>query len=152
MRSTSPLVDESFDGSGCSYVSNVEHGGVLGDGPMLFHSDLEFTPEPLWVLSLYAMELPETPTSTRFANGVRAAADLDPELAEAVGGRTAVHVYPLLEARGDARYRVRDLDDGAPRAEHPVLLTHPVTGVRIVYVTAMQTAKTMFTKTLDLLR
>jgi len=134
-----PLVDESFDGSGWSYVSNVEPGGVLGDGPFLFHSDLEFTPEPLWVLSLYAMELPDTPTSTRFANGARAAARLDAELVAQLDGRTAIHVFPLLEGRGDARYRVHDLDDGAPRAEHPVLLTHPVTGARVLYVTAMQT-------------
>jgi taurine dioxygenase len=34
---------------------------------------------------------------------------------------------------------VRDLDDGAPQAEHPVLMTHPITGARILYVTAMQT-------------
>ena len=134
-----PLVDESFDGSGWSFVSNVEPGGVLGDGPFLFHSDLEFTPEPLWVLSLYAVELPSTPTSTRFANGARAATRLDPQLTADLDGRTAIHVFPLLEGRGDARYRVRDLDDGAPRAEHPVLLTHPVTGARILYVTAMQT-------------
>ena len=134
-----PLVDESFDGSGWSYVSNVEPGGVLGDGPFLFHSDLEFTPEPLWVLSLYAMELPDDPTTTRFANGARAAERLDPELVAELDGRTAIHVFPLLEGRGDARYRVRDLDDGAPRAEHPVLLSHPVTGARILYVTAMQT-------------
>jgi taurine dioxygenase len=134
-----PLVDESFDGSGWSFVSNVEPGGVLGDGPFLFHSDLEFTPEPLWVLSLYGVELPDAPTSTRFANGARAAANLDAELLAAIDGRTAIHVFPLLEGRGDARYRVRDLDDGAPRAEHPVLLTHPVTGARILYVTAMQT-------------
>lgn len=134
-----PLVDESIDGSGWSYVSNVEPGGVLGDGPFLFHSDLEFTPEPLWVLSLYATELPDTPTSTRFANAVRAAAHVDVELAAEVDGLRSIHVFPLLEGRGDARYRVRDLDDGAPRAEHPVILTHPVTGARILYVTAMQT-------------
>jgi taurine dioxygenase len=134
-----PLVDESFDGSGWSYVSNVEPGGVLGDGPFLFHSDLEFTPEPLWVLSLYAVELPETPTSTRFANSARAAAHLDAHLASELDGLTALHAYPLLEGRGDARYRVRDLDDGAPRAEHPLLLTHPVTGAPVLYVTAMQT-------------
>jgi taurine dioxygenase len=134
-----PLVDESFDGSGWSFVSNVEPGGVLGDGPFLFHSDLEFTPEPLWVLSLYAVELPETPTSTRFANAARAAAHLDADLVSDLDGRTAIHVFPLLEGRGDERYRVRDLDDGAPRAEHPVLLTHPVTGAPVLYVTAMQT-------------
>jgi taurine dioxygenase len=134
-----PLVDESFDGSGWSYVSNVEPGGVLGDGPFLFHSDLEFTPDPLWVLSLYAMELPEAPTSTRFANGQRAAARLDADLVAEIDGRTAIHVFPLLEGRGDARYRVQDLDDGAPHAEHPLLLTHPVTGTPVLYVTAMQT-------------
>jgi len=134
-----PLVDESFDGSGWSYVSNVEPGGVLGDGPFLFHSDLEFTSDPLWVLSLYAMELPDTPTSTRFANGLRAAEHLDAGVVAELDGKTALHVFPLLEGRGDARYRVRDLDDGAPRAEHPLLLTHPVTGARILYVTAMQT-------------
>jgi len=134
-----PLVDESFDGSGWSYVSNVEPGGVLGDGPFLFHSDLEFTSDPLWVLSLYAIELPAAPTSTRFANGARAAERLDADLAADLDGRTAIHVFPLLEGRGDARYRVRDIDDGAPRAEHPLLLEHPVTGAPVLYVTAMQT-------------
>ena len=139
MECFGPVVDESFDGSRWTYVSNVEPGGVLGDGPFLFHSDLEFTSEPLTALSLYAVELPETPTGTRFANGARAAAHLDAELAAAVADRTAIHVFPLLEGRGDARYRVSDLDDGAPRAEHPILLTHPVTGARVLYVTAMQT-------------
>ena len=56
-----------------------------------------------------------------------------------VEGRTALHVYPLLEARGDARYRLADVDEGAARAEHPVLMTHPVTGVDLLYVSAMQT-------------
>lgn len=134
-----PPLDESFDGSGWTHVSNVEPGGVLGDGPFLFHSDLEFTDTPLRVLSLYAVEVPATPAPTRFANGVRAAARLDPETRARIEGRVAVHVYPLLEGRGDARYRVADVDAGAPRAEHPVVLTHPVTGVPVLYVTAMQT-------------
>lgn len=134
-----PILDESRDGSGWTYVSNVEPGGVLGDGPYLFHSDLEFTEAPLPVLSLYAVEVPADPTVTRFANGVRAAARLDDETRARLVGRTAVHVYPLLEARGDQRYRLADVDDGAPRAEHPVLLRHPVTGATVLYVTAMQT-------------
>ena len=67
-----PILDESRDGSGWTLVSTVEAGGVLGTGAYLFHSDLEFTDEPVRVLSLYAMEIPEIPTSTRFANGVRA--------------------------------------------------------------------------------
>jgi len=134
-----PLLDESRDGSGWTYVSNVEEGGVLGDFEFLFHSDLEFTDDPVRVLSLYAVELPDTPTSTRFANTARAARELDPETRRLVEGRRALHVYPLLEARGDARYRLSEVDDGAARAEHPVLLTHPVTGVDLLYTSAMQT-------------
>ena len=134
-----PVLDESRDGSGWTYVSNVEEGGVLGEWEFLYHSDLEFTDDPVRVLSLYAVELPAGPTTTRFANGVVAAARLDDETRARLVGRQAVHVYPLLEARGDQRYRLADVDDGAARAEHPALVTHPVTGAEILYVTAMQT-------------
>jgi taurine dioxygenase len=48
-------------------------------------------------------------------------------------------VYPLLEPRGDRRYRLTEFDEGAARAEHPVLLQHPVTSADVLYVTAMQT-------------
>ena len=134
-----PVLDESRDGSGWTLVSNVEAGGVLGDGEFLFHSDLEFTEEPLRVLSLYALELPETPTSTRFASTARAARVLDADTRDRLVGRRAVHVYPLLEARGDQRYRLSDADPGAARAEHPVLMVHPETGDDLLYVSAMQT-------------
>lgn len=134
-----PVLDESRDGSGWTYVSNVEPGGVLGEWAFLFHSDLEFTDDPVRVLSLYAVELPDQPTSTRFANGVRAAARLDDATRDRLAGRTARHVYPLLEPRGDQRYRLSEVDDGAARAEHPVLMTHPVTSKEVLYVTAMQT-------------
>ncbi len=134
-----PILDESRDGSGYTHVSTVEEGGVLGDGAYLFHSDLEFTNEPVRVLSLYALELPDAPTSTRFANGVRGAQMLDPEVVRALSGRRALHVYPLTDARGDERYRLADVDDGAARAEHPVLLIHPDSGATVLYTTAMQT-------------
>ncbi|MFA5882462.1 MAG: TauD/TfdA family dioxygenase [Acidimicrobiia bacterium] len=134
-----PVLDESRDGSGWTYVSNVEDGGVLGAWAFLFHSDLEFTDDPVRVLSLAAIELPEAPTSTRFASAVRAASLVDADLRSQITGRTALHVYPLLEARGDERYRLSEVDDGAARAEHPVLMTHPVTGAEILYTSAMQT-------------
>jgi len=134
-----PILDESRDGSGWTYVSNVEEGGVLGEWAFLFHSDLEFTAEPVRVLSLYAIELPDVATSTRFASTVRAATLVDDDLRARVEGRTAVHVYPLLEPRGDSRYRLAEVDEGAARAEHPVLMTHPVTGAELLYTSAMQT-------------
>jgi len=133
-----PLVDESKDGSGWSLVSD-RPDGVLRDGALLFHSDLAFTPTPLTAISLYALELPAGGTATHFADGARAARRLTPELRAAAAGRTAIHVYPLTDAHGDERYRVANLDAGAPRAEHPVLWDHPRTGEPVLYVNAMQT-------------
>jgi taurine dioxygenase len=133
-----PLVDESRDGAGWTLVSDREDG-VIREGPLLFHSDLAFTPTPLTALSLYALEVPDGGTATFFADGVRAAARLDPDLRAAVVGRRALHCYPLTEARGDERYRVANLDAGAPRAEHPVLFDHPRTGEPVLFVNAMQT-------------
>jgi len=133
-----PLLDESKDGAGWTLVSDRE-GGVIGEGPLLFHSDLAFTPEPLTAISLYALEVPAGGTATSFADGARAAARLPPELRDAVAGRCALHCYPLTDARGDERYRVANLDPGAPRAEHPVVWEHPRTGEPVLYVNAMQT-------------
>lgn len=134
-----PLLDESFDGSGWTYVSNVEEGGVLGDREYLFHSDLEFTDDPIRAISLYAVELPAEPTSTRFADTARAARRLDAATRDLVEGRTAIHVFPLTDARGDVRFRLAEVDDAAATAEHPVLMTHPVTGDDLLYLGAMQT-------------
>lgn len=139
MAQFGPLLDESFDGSGYSLVSNVEEGGVLGEWEYLFHSDLEFTDDPIRAISLYALEVPDHPTSTRFANTARAARRLDAATRDLVEGRSAIHVYPLTDARGDVRFRLADVDAGAATAEHPVLMTHPVTGEDLLYVGAMQT-------------
>src|SRR5689334_18788772 len=133
-----PLVDESRDGAGWTLVSDRDDG-VIREGPLLFHSDLAFTPTPLTAISLYALEVPAGGTATFFADGVRAAARLDADLRDAVAGRRALHCYPLTEARGDERYRVATLDAGAPRAEHPVLWDHPRTGEPVLFVNAMQT-------------
>jgi taurine dioxygenase len=133
-----PVLDESRRGDGWTLVSDGP-GGFIREGPLLFHSDLAFTPEPLTAISLYALELPARGTVTHFADGIRAARALPADLRDAAARRSALHVYPLTEARGDERYRVATLDAGAPRAEHPVLWEHPRTSETILYVNAMQT-------------
>jgi taurine dioxygenase len=133
-----PLVDESRNGDGWTLVSDREDG-VIREGALLFHSDLAFTAAPLTAISLYALEVPAGGTSTFFADGIRAATRLPAELRATVEARRAVHCYPLTEARGDERYRVANLDAGAPRADHPVLWDHPRTGEPVLYVNAMQT-------------
>jgi taurine dioxygenase len=133
-----PVLDESGKGDGWTLVSD-RPDGVIRDGALLFHSDLAFTTEPLIAISLYALELPSSGTATHFADGARAAAHLPADLREKVAGREALHVFPLTDARGDRRFRVADLDPGAPRATHPVLWSHPRTGDVVLYVNQMQT-------------
>jgi taurine dioxygenase len=133
-----PLLDESRDGSGYTLVSD-QPGGSIREGPLLFHSDLAFTPTPLVAISLYALEIPVEGTSTHFADAVGGARRLRPSTAEAVRERHAVHVYPLTDARGDRRFRVATVDADAPRATHPVLMPHPRTGEPLLFVGQMQT-------------
>jgi taurine dioxygenase len=133
-----PLLDESRDGSGFTLVSD-RPGGAIREGPLLFHSDLAFTPTPLVAISLYALEIPAGGTCTYFADAVAAARRLSPATTAAIGTREALHVYPLTDARGDRRFRVATVDPEAPRAEHPVLLAHPRTNEPVLFVNQMQT-------------
>jgi alpha-ketoglutarate-dependent taurine dioxygenase len=132
-------LDESADHRGYTYVSNVRPDGVIREGSLLFHSDLAFTDHPLDGISLYAVEVPIDGAPTRWANAVRAAERLPAALRRIVEDRKAVHVFDLRDARGDRPFRIADLPPSAPRAEHPVLLTHPRTGATVLFVSEMQT-------------
>ncbi len=136
-----PVLDDERKGTG--YVSNVRPGGFVPEGVLWFHSDLAFTSEPCLALSLYAVDVPAG-CPTLYANGARAASVMPADLRAAVAGRSALHLYDLAGQRGDLRYREETLGPEqplAPRHAHPVLLTHPVTGDEVLYVSRMQTGR-----------
>jgi len=134
-----PVADESIDGSGgASYVSNTRADGFARSGELYFHSDLAFTPDPLELITMCALELPASGTSTRFADAMRAAATLPAALRERCRGLRARHLFDLVSQRQDLRYRLEDFP-GAAQAEHPLLLPHHQTGEPILFVSQMQT-------------
>jgi taurine dioxygenase len=92
-------------------------------------------------LCLYAMEVPESGTTTRFANASRAWQRLPESLRERIRGLTARHAFDLTTQRGDERYRFVDLPEREPRAVHPVAYPHPRTGTPVLYVSEMQTVR-----------
>src|SRR4051794_25164238 len=53
-------------------VSNVHRDGFLGDRELQFHNDIPYVPVPFLGASLYALEVAEGVSATRFANGLRA--------------------------------------------------------------------------------
>ena len=139
LASLGPVLDESPDGARFTFVSNTLPEGRIGEGRLLFHSDLAFTPEPIRYISLYGIEIPADGAPTLFADAVAAAAALPADVRSRLEGRQALQIFDLREARGDRRFRVADLPDTAPRAAHPALLTHPRTGETVLFVHEMQT-------------
>lgn len=134
-----PVYDEYGDTLGFHFVSNVKRGAIIGHGPLLFHSDLAFTPEPTPGLSLYAVEVPEDGAPTRFANAVRALGRLPAAARAKLAGLSALHLYDLTNQYGGVRFRDADLPEREPRSVHPVLLRDPRDGREILYVSEMQT-------------
>ncbi len=114
-------------------VSNVAEGGVFGTSELVWHSDHAFTTQPRPGASLYGVDVGYEVTSTRFANAVRACAQLPVSLRQRVSGLRAVH----LNNPDKEHYR----DPARRRATHPVILEHPRTGVPILYVSEGQTAE-----------
>ena len=130
-----PPIDEMGDGHRSGFISNV-HPDAAGDGPLPFHADLTFTRQPVMGITLYAMELPPTGTSTWFANATAAAADLPDDLRSQVKGRTVTHsLGSFVLGRDDAKSREHELGPDVPRATHPVLRPNPRTGAPVLFVT-----------------
>jgi taurine dioxygenase len=73
-------------------VSNVREDGVLGDRELLFHNDVPFVPAPFLGGCLYALEVDEGVSTTRFANAMRGFEALPDELQGRVDGMNALHV------------------------------------------------------------
>jgi taurine dioxygenase len=112
--------------------------GDFGRSRLAYHADLMSTPEPYKLLSLYAIEVDEDGTTTRFIDGARGARALPPALRVRVEALEAVSVMPQVQSHRDIDY---DPPAYMPRHCQPVIIDHPVTGEPILYVTELQTAR-----------
>jgi len=96
-----------------------------------WHSDVSCDPEPPMGSILYLTEVPPVGGDTLFASMYAAYEGLSAPMQRFLEGMTAIHdgehVY-----RG--RYGVHDRGRDFPRAEHPVIRTHPVTGRKALFV------------------
>jgi len=116
----------------------ISSDGNLGSGPLCYHSDLSFTPEPFKALSLNALEVVDGQTWTRFADGIRAVKTLPADLRTRVGAMSAVALISLVQSHRAVAYEGPAY---LPQVERPAITPHPVTGEPILYVSEMQTAR-----------
>jgi len=121
------------------YVSNVRPDGIVPEGPLPFHSDMSFTKHPLRGISLYAMEVPSTGGSTRFADALAAVTRLPKTVREALSDRTVLNIGGY-GANFTGRRKERECDPLEPRAEHPAIDVHVETGRPVLRVNGLSTS------------
>lgn len=104
-----------------------------------WHSDVSCDPHPPIGTMLQMLEVPESGGDTLFANMAVAFDKLSPALQQFLEGLTALH-------DGEQAYRgrydgVQDEPGTYPRAEHPVVRVHPVSGRKVLYVNRIFTTR-----------
>jgi taurine dioxygenase len=112
-------------------VSNVREDGFLGVQELLFHHDLAYLPEPYPGGSLFALDVAEGATSTRFASGTLAWDRLPEALRARVAKLNALHVKQRVFDRPNT---LGDLEPGDVAAIHAVVARHRRTGRPYLFV------------------
>jgi taurine dioxygenase len=128
------------------YLSNIiENGEPIGitDAGQDWHTDMSYNETVGFLNVLYAVKVPrrdgQVLGATMFANTQAAYEDLAPELRARLEGATATHDFNKfwenmrtrpgsLRAPLSAEQRRR-----RPPSVHPLFLTHPITGRRVLY-------------------
>lgn len=117
-------------------VSNFAPDGVLGDGFLPPHSDLQYMPVPLLGAMLFAIEIPGEGGDTSWSNLHLAYDELDEAMKRKLEGLRSWSANPyagqfqLKELHGpNQKYMENDL----PQFHHPIVRTHPATGRKSLY-------------------
>lgn len=131
-------------------VSNiVENGRPVGqaDAGRYWHADLTYAASPSRGSVMCAVEIPFGDDGvalgdTCFANAALAYDQLDPALQRRLEGLRAVHRFDARYRRGAAKVELDDRQRSAQAdVEHAVVIRHPVTGRRSLYVNELFTVR-----------
>jgi taurine dioxygenase len=110
------------------YISNRLEGGRAGDGELVFHSDSASRPEPIRAVVLHAIEVPTEGGDTLFANCEYAFSTLPEALRRRIADRRAHHGFDYQRSEKSGPH------GPGFHAEHPVAMTHPITGATVLYL------------------
>ena len=115
-------------------VIHADAGSTYAAGNA-WHTDVSADEEPPMGSILRLTELPDVGGDTLFASTYAANEALSEPMRRFLSGRTAAHEWDHVYSGRDG-HRERGRDNEFPRAEHPVVRTHPVTGRKGLYVIA----------------
>jgi taurine dioxygenase len=142
-------VQHGADGAEGADGADGAHGaqgrvGVPRTGEF-WHADYQFMPRPFGITMVYPQVVPTRDRGTYFIDMAKAYAALPAELREAVEGKTAWHsARRYFKIRPTDVYRpiqdvLDDIEKETPAVAHPAVFPHPVTGERILYISAALT-------------
>ncbi len=121
------------------YVSNVRPNSAAPHGRLQFHMDTAWADKPNEIVSLYASELEPPVAPTSFVSMVEGYSKLPPQLRARLEGLEAINSAGQIRRRGDLSDVLLSPVENPPWTRKPVLLTHPRTGARLVYVCEQNT-------------
>lgn len=117
-------------------------GNPIGarDVGQFWHTDGSFMPSPHAYTVLQAIEIPERDGvslgNTLFVSGVAAYDSLSDEMKAKIEGLRVVHsyMYRLQERLKVSTGPIGKRGEGSPDVIHPMVMTHPISGKKILYV------------------
>lgn len=100
-----------------------------------WHADATYLETPYLVSVLRSVIAPEIGGDTAFSSGISAYESLSEEVKERIEGLTAIHrpnskAYQLIEDKDE----LRNYLDQYSGVQHPVVITHPFSGKKVLYV------------------
>ncbi len=127
-------------------ISVLEHDAEHPPISDAWHSDVTYRPEPALASVLHARHIPPIGGDTLWLSAVAAYEALSPALQAFLCTLTAEHDF--LQAYGgyllkqeDGPARIERARRETPPVTHPVVIEHPVTGRRVLYVNPTFTAR-----------
>ncbi len=127
-------------------ISVLEHDARRPPISDSWHSDVTYRPQPSLASILYAREIPPNGGDTLWLSAYAAYEALSAPLRDMLDGLSCEHDF--LQAYGhyfrklpDGAERVRRAQEETPPVTHPLVVVHPVTGRRLLYVNPTFTAR-----------
>ena len=130
-------------------VSNVRDAqgepiGALGDGEALWHTDMSYAPRPPDASMLYSLEIPPAGGDTCFCSMKAALERIPAPLRKRIADLSVKH-DGTYDSGGNVRKGLAASDD--PRSSvgtpHPVVIEHPVSGAKALYLGRRRNAYVM---------
>jgi alpha-ketoglutarate-dependent taurine dioxygenase len=120
-------------------VENGKPIGAFGDGEMWFHHDTSYYPQPHRATFLYSMKLPSRGGETSFSNMYKAYDNIPQPLRGRLEGRNVlqVHDYKRRERIDLTKVEL----DNILHHKQPIIITHPATGRKALYVSRLMSAR-----------